>query len=53
LLARYGVERGLRTLDAIHDRAGFDCGVPMLDDYLRDRRQNQTVRGESTNFQKK
>lgn len=27
----------IRRLDKSHDRAGFDCGMPMLDEWVKDR----------------
>ncbi len=40
-----------QVLDArLHDRAGFHCGVPALDDYLRKYAAQQNAKGISTVF---
>lgn len=40
-----------RTLDvAVHDRDGFDCGVPELDDYLKRLAEQHRRKGVSTPF---
>ncbi|MCP5327632.1 MAG: GNAT family N-acetyltransferase [Sinobacteraceae bacterium] len=41
-------ERGLDV--AVHDRAGFDCGVPELNDYLKRLAEQHRRKGVSTPF---
>jgi len=40
----------IRPLDASHDRKGFDCGVPALNDFLRKTARQHREKGLSNTF---
>jgi GNAT superfamily N-acetyltransferase len=40
----------IRPLDSTHDRAGFDCGVPALNEFLRKTARQHREKGLSNSF---
>ena len=48
--ARSGVLEEQRLDPAVHDRAGFDCGVPALDNYLHRFAEQHRRKGISTTY---